>query len=637
MRLRPPAIPLINIDPFISVWSKTDKLNESVVMHWTGADFTTNGYIIIDGKEYQFMGDTEGVLKAVQTKFDFSAMSTFYSFEADGVSFDVTFTSPLLIDDLYYLTRPVSYISVIRTGGCDCKKVSVRIELSEEYCLDKKGEEAVSVEFGATESIKYAKMGSLSQKILNKAGDDHRMNWGYVYLGAADAKATADKKNDMQTICVEKELDTGALFLVGYDDVASIDYFGDHLKSYWNKDGETILEALEKAYNEYDELLPICENLSDRIYLDACKSGGTKYAEMLVLAYRQVLAAHKLAVTKEGEIIYISKECHSNGCAATVDVSYPSIPMFLIYNPELVWGMMRPVYKYASTDVWTYDFAPHDAGRYPLVTGQRYGANFENFDPTETPKFEMQMPVEECGNMLVMEAATAIACGNDVSFAKEHIDVLEMWVKYLLKYGNDPENQLCTDDFAGHLAHNCNLSLKAIMGVASFGIIKKMLGEDAEYDKYIALAKEMALSWIERAKNDDGSFRLAFDRPGTFSMKYNAVWDKLFGTGIFPAGTFRGEIASNFTHTNPYGMPLDNRADYTKSDWLVWTATLAETDEEFEAFVAPLWSAYHHSPTRVPMTDWYFTTTSEKRGFQHRTVQGGLYIKLLHDKGIVKF
>ncbi len=636
MKLRPPAIPLINIDPFISVWSKSEMLNESVTMHWTEKDFTANGFIIVDGKEYQFMGCNDGALKAVQTKFDYSAMSTFYSFEADGVGFDVVFTSPLLIDDLYYLTRPVTYINVIKTYGCDCKKVSVRIELSEEFCLDHKGEEGVSVEFGETESLAFAKMGSISQKVLNKAGDDHRMNWGYIYLGAEKACVKTDK-TEMQFISAEKELSENALFVVGYDDIASIDYFGDHLKSYWNKDGETILEALEKAYNEYDDLFDTCEYFSDSLYLDACKSGGTKYAEMLVLAYRQVLAAHKLAVTKEGEIIYISKECFSNGCAATVDVSYPSIPMFLIYNPELVWGMMRPVYKYAETDVWTYDFAPHDAGRYPLVTGQRYGANFENFDPSETPKFEMQMPVEECGNMLVMEAAAAIACGNDVSFAKQHIETLEMWVKYLIKYGNDPENQLCTDDFAGHLAHNCNLSLKAIMGVASFGIIKKMLGEDAEYDKYIGLAKEMALSWVERAKNEDGSFRLAFDRPGTFSMKYNAVWDKLFGTKIFPAGTFRGEIASNFTHMNPYGMPLDNRSDYTKSDWLVWTATLAETDDEFEAFVEPLWKAYHYSPTRVPMTDWYFTTTSLKRGFQHRTVQGGLYIKLLHDKDIVKF
>ena len=55
---------------------------------------------------------------------------------------------------------------------------------------------------------------------------------------------------------------------------------------------------------------------------------------------RQTLAAHKLVLDENGEVLYVSKECFSNGCAVTVDVSYPSIPLFLIYNPELVKGMI---------------------------------------------------------------------------------------------------------------------------------------------------------------------------------------------------------------------------------------------------------------------------------------------------------
>lgn len=148
----------------------------------------------------------------------------------------------------------------------------------------------------------------------------------------------------------------------------------------------------------------------------------------------------------------------------------------------------------------------------------------------------------------------------------------------------------------------------------------------------------MAASWLDRAAEGDGSFRLAFDQPGTFSMKYNAVWDKLFGTGAVPGG---GHGAGNSPLTparlNPYGMPLDNRADYTKSDWLVWTATLAPDKEQFMAFIHPLWLAYHVSPSRVPMTDWYSTVTSQQIGFQNRTVQGGLFIKLLEQKGLCRF
>ena len=252
--------------------------------------------------------------------------------------------------------------------------------------------------------------------------------------------------------------------------------------------------------------------------------------------------------------------------------------------------------------------------------------------------------------MLVMEAATAIASG-DVSFAASHLPELEQWVRYLLENGRDPDNQLCTDDFAGHFAHNCNLSLKAIMGIAGLGIIYRMLGREDDAEKHLAIARDMAADWAVRAANGDGSYRLAFDRPGTFSMKYNIVWDKLFGTGIMDKNVIASEFASYRRKTNAYGLPLDNRATYTKSDWLVWTATLAEDRDDFEEMVAPLWYAYHKSTSRVPMTDWYWTLTAEQKtyksprfadlptgaaGFQNRTVQGGLFIKLLEYKGIMK-
>ena len=124
--------------------------------------------------------------------------------------------------------------------------------------------------------------------------------------------------------------------------------------------------AIENAYTEYGPLMDKCAAFSDKLYCDAVKAGGVQYAEMLSLAYRQAISAHKCVVDTEGPILFISKECFSNGCAATVDVSYPSIPMFLLYNPELVKGMMRPIYKYAASDEWSkelkFDFVLADLG-----------------------------------------------------------------------------------------------------------------------------------------------------------------------------------------------------------------------------------------------------------------------------------
>ena len=372
---------------------------------------------------------------------------------------------------------------------------------------------------------------------------------------------------------------------------------------------------------------------------DATAAGGEKYAELLILSLRQSVAAHKLVLDTEGEVLYISKECFSNGCAATVDVSYPSTPLFLLYNPELVRGMMRPIYRFASTEAWKYDFAPHDAGRYPLVNGQVYGLK------DGVLLKEKQMPLEECGNMLLMEATAAVATGN-ADFASEHIDILRKWCTYLVENGEDPANQLCTDDFAGHLAHNCNLTLKAIMGIAGMGIIEKLLGNGDEYERLLAVAKKMAESWAKRAANADGSYRLAFDWQNSFSMKYNIAWDKLFGTEIMPKEILSSEFSSYAKHMNNYGLPLDNRADYTKSDWYIWTGVLADSKEDFEKFIEPLWDSYNETASRVPMTDWYMTTTALHRAygsssglrksFRNRTVVGGHFMKLLEYKGTLR-
>lgn len=647
MILRPPSTPLITIDPYFSVWSSTDKLTDSATVHWTGYDNTINAYANIDGTLYRFMGVDPEVPAMKQTKSDFDALSSVYVFSAGGVELTATFTSPLLPGDLEIMTRPVSYLEVI-TRALDGKKHSVRVsvKVSEQICLDIKGQYPVTTEMLYVNSCETAKMGSSVQNVLARDGDDLRIDWGYFYLtGDSESRVSFENKDEMTFACVQSaELKPHESYLVtfAYDDIYSINYFGKHLKSCWNNNGKTIEEAIEEARSDYSYVLSLCKDFSDKMYTDAVRAGGEKYAEILQLAVRQTIGAHKAVVDENGEILFISKECYSNGCAATVDVSYPSIPFFLLYNPELVKGMMRPIYKFARSDAWKFDFAPHDAGRYPAVDGQRYGLK------EGVLLFEKQMPVEECGNMIIMDAAVAVAT-NDVSFADEHLDLLEQWVKYLIDNGEDPGHQLCTDDFAGHLAHNCNLSLKAIMGIASMGIIYKMKGQVREGRKYITMAKSYAKSWIERASNKDGSYKLAFDAEDTFSMKYNIVWDKLFGLDIMPKSVLASEFASYKKRIHPYGMPLDNRKPYTKSDWLVWTATLAERKEDFEEFVAPLWLFFHLSPSRVPMTDWYYTITachsewgklehiSARKSFRNRTVQGGLFIKLLEHSGIMKF
>lgn len=617
MKLRAPATPLITIDPYFSVWSY-DHINQVTPFHWTSKPNTILGTINIDGQDYRFWGLSEDpALEQVGLEID--ALSTTVTFQNEAIRLNAIFTSPLLIEDLYYASRPVSYLC-LRYESLDGKnhQVSARITVSEELVLNEKGQSTVEITPVRIPGGCGIRMGNTEQAVLNRSGDNVRIDWGYFYLSIKRGGSVGSAMlGDLQAVYAETPLSDDALFTFAYDDIHSISYFGDDLNAYWKKNGNTIVSAISEAMQEYDTLKAKCDQFSHRLYAEALEKGNEQYAELVTLAYRQVMAAHKLVVDTQGNNLYISKECFSNGCAATVDVTYPSAPMYLRYNPELLKAMLRPIYRYARSDAWEYDFAPHDVGKYPIVNGQAYFKNAR----------ERQMPIEECGNMLILMAAIC-ETENNTDFAQAQLDLLDTWVKYLIEYGEDPGNQFCTDDFAGHMAHNCNLSIKAIMGIAGYSKILSRLGKIEEAQKMMAMAKTYAESFLRRAANADGSYRLAFDLENSFSLKYNAVWDKLWNTELFPEHFYLGEMQCYRQKALPCGVPLDNRETYTKSDWLHWVSCMGNK-ADFDFITQGLWNAFHTSERRVPMIDWYGAQDGKFMMFQNRTVQGGLFMRYL--------
>lgn len=617
MNMRLPSIPLITVDPYFSVWSK-DCINKNTTVHWTGKSNDIIGVVIVDGKEYRFLGRNYDCDIIEQNSLEYDALSTTVTYGNDEILLKVVFTSPMLVDDLYYASRPVSYMKAsYESLDGNTHDVRINVSVSEELVLNKAGEgrawsENVSIENGTA-----VRMGNGVQNVLWRCGDDLRIDWGYFYLAVDGAAKTGNRADEKYWIFAETQLDNDALFVFAYDDIDSIVYFEKPLKAYWKKDGKTITRVIDEAIAEYDSLYNKCCDFSLTMNNKAIGIGNENYAELLMLAYRQVMAAHKLVVDEDGNNLYISKECFSNGCAATVDVTYPSAPMYLYYNTELLKGMLRPVLRYSRTAEWEFDFAPHDVGCYPVVNGQVYGQN----------ALKYQMPVEECGNMMILISAIC-KVDNDYSFAVDNMDLLEKWNKYLIRYGEDPDYQLCTDDFAGHLSHNCNLSLKAIMGMAGFSDILANTGRKEAADELMVTVRTYAQSFLARAKNADGSYRLAYDRDDTFSLKYNAVWDKIWNIGLFPNEFYEEELKRYKSEAQPYGIPLDSREKYTKSDWMHWVSCFGNKDD-FCFINDLLHKAYSTMRTRVPMTDWFYTDTSEMVGFQHRTVQGGLFLSFL--------
>ncbi|GHE39222.1 glutaminase [Sphingobacterium griseoflavum] len=580
--------------------------------------------------------DKGDVAVAQQTGVQVHATQTFYTFACGGVSLQVTFTSPLLMDNLDLLARPVSYISYKAVAN-DGKQHQVKVhqEVSSDiavYMADQQEVEGRAYEDGG---LSILKVGTVEQPILQKGADDMRIDWGYLYVAAPTGKdvkqylagQTAKGKDAPfrgKSLSLHTEISLGTVaatpvqrFLtIGYDEVVAIQYFKQDLRPWWNRDGGRAFESqLQAAVADYTELMQRCTAFDKELLQQANEAGGAEYAHLCALAYRQSIAAHTLVESPAKEVLWLSKENNSGGFINTVDVTYPSSPLYLLYNPVLLEGMLNGIFHFSESGLYPHPWAAHDLGTYPRANGQTYG------EP---------MPVEESGNMLIMTAAIAQAQGN-AAYAAKHWDVLTKWTDYLVKEGLDPKTQLCTDDFAGHLARNANLSLKAIMGIASYARLADMLGKQDVAGQYRKIAEEMVPKWMKMADAGD-HYALTFDDTNTWSQKYNLVWDKVLDFGLFPKEVATKEIAYYLPRMNRFGLPLDSRKNYTKNDWILWTAVLADDQPTFEKFVDPVYRHALETPSRVPLNDFYDTTNGIRENFKARSVVGGFYMKMLAEK-----
>lgn len=653
MNQRIPSVPLITCDPYFSLWSPYDKLTDGPTCHWTGAPKPMDGAVRLDGKSYRFLGGGDAPALP-QTGLEISPTATRVQFLAGGVELTVTFLTPLLLSDLELMSRPVSYVSFsARALDGDEHALELSLTLDGSLCYD--GQDAPPLAGGVhrREGFDAAWLGQRRQAPLSHSGDGVTADWGYLYLAlstASGAVSCTSEEEPRLTASLSARVSAAPweqAVCVGYDDLSSIQYFGETLRGYWTRDGQTILDVLEDALQQSPFVFQRCARFDESLRTAALELGGEEYALLCALGYRQSIAAHKLVADRQGELLFLSKECFSNGCAATADVSYPSAPLYLLYRPELVEAMLRPIFRFAHCPSWTFDFAPHDAGRYPYVWGQVYGLNKYKVGPKEVfPPFyqfpadpelyrlDRQMPVEECGNVLLLAAAAALAKGTAESF-REELSLLGRWADYLLKFGADPGDQLCTDDFAGHLAHNVNLAAKAILGVEAYSILLGLLDRESEAAEYHEKAADMARVWEARA-DCGGHTALTFGGEDTWSLKYNLVWDLLFGSRLFSKELYERETRWYLQNQNDYGVPLDSRRDYTKSDWILWVAGWAENGEDFKAYLKPLVRYLRETEDRVPFSDWFDTKTARQQGFQNRTVQGGLFLPLLLRRGLEK-
>jgi hypothetical protein len=659
-QFRVPSVPLVSHDPYFSIWSPADRLYDRETVHWTGKNQPLHSMVRIDGITYRIMGSYPGKLEPLKQKsLTVNPTRTVYEFENKQVSLRLLFTTPALADNLDVLSRPVTYITwEMRSADGNEHSVQLYFDCGGEIAVNSPDQNLIWDKPSISE-LKTVRIGNPDQPVLKRKGDDVRIDWGYAYLSVPSIQkpqVVTGERNKLMESFISSGLITEDINLVqprtakdglismatawnpgklssagitcwamiAYDDQFSIRYFNSDLRPWWRKNGMDMNSLLPLAASEYQKLSVACVSFDEELLKDLASVGGLKYAAMTSLVYRQCLAAHKLVADEKGMPLIFPKENFSNGCIATVDVIYPASPFFFLFSTALTKAMLQPVFDYAASPRWKFAFAPHDLGTYPHATGQVYGGGESTEDD--------QMPVEETGNMIIMTAVLAKMEGN-ANYAQTNWPVIEKWSEYLLSKGFDPENQLCTDDFAGHLAHNINLSAKAIIALGCYSTLCDMTGRKDKAAEIRKKTEIMAKEWVNQATEGNHT-KLAFDQPGTWSQKYNLVWDRILGLNLFPKEVIQREIQYYKTKQAEFGLPLDNRERYTKNDWITWTATMADQPEDFRILFEPVYHYAESTPQRVPVSDWYITDNAYMVGFQARSVVGGFYIKMLSDPAV---
>jgi hypothetical protein len=336
------------------------------------------------------------------------------------------------------------------------------------------------------------------------------------------------------------------------------------------------------------------------------------------LSARQAFGALQLCGTQNKSYLFL-KEISSNGDAQTVDVLFPAHPILLYTNPDLLKLALDPIYENSESGKWPQLYAMHDLGTFPNATGHPDG------------KGEAQ-PLEECGDMLIMTLAYAQRA-DDVDYLKSHYKILKQWTSFLVEEALIPASQISTDDFAGPLENQTNLAIKGIIAIGAMAEIANLSGNIADAKNYSSIAKDYVEQWttLGLAKGADPPHTtLNYGNTSSHGLLYNLYADRSLNLNLVPQSIYDMQSAFYPTVSHKYGVPLDTRHTYTKSDWEMFTAAVASTSTQ-KMFISKLAAWITDTQTNHAFTDLYETTTGDFPGgisFGARPVVGGHFALL---------
>jgi hypothetical protein len=402
----------------------------------------------------------------------------------------------------------------------------------------------------------------------------------------------------------------------------------------WTQYFDSAAEMVTFHYNDYANVSATASAFSKKLAEEATALVSSTYADIVALSARQTLGGTYFSGTPADPILNL-KEISSDGNFQTVDVIFPAFPFFLYLNPSWVSYLLEPLLENQMAGLYPNRYSMHDLGsHFPNATGHPDGT-------------DEAMPLEECGNMLIMALAYAQSLNSTLgaSAAEDWINkggryaLWKQWTEFLIDEALIPANQLSTDDFAGQLENQTNLALKGIIGIRAMSQLSEFMGYETDAKNYTDIAAKYLPQWKDLAISRDGTHtKLAYHWQGSWGSLYNAYADALLCFHISESPLVPHDIYTiqsdwyELVHQR-YGLPLDSRHLYTKSDWQLWVAAIS-SEETRNTIVQGLGSWVNETTTDRPFTDLYDSNSGAWPGinFMARPVVGGHFSVLALEK-----
>ena len=439
-----------------------------------------------------------------------------------------------------------------------------------------------------------------SSKLSHSSGEEEDVHSQFVKAGKLagsdspwSSKGIVALAHDLGTVTGEHSVN----FAVGYVREKAISYLERAYTGYYRGWYTRTSEALSHFLDDYTDALVESRDVDATMVTRAKAAAGQKYADIVTLSARQAFGGIDVTIPEDtkdtNDVLAFVKELSSNGNLNTVDVIMPAFPIYYVLDPDYIRLLLEPIMRYLEAGRWREPFMIHDMGsHYPNATGHD--------DQKAEP-----MPIEECGNLMVLGLAYVHATG-DTDWIARYRDVIRPYADYLIDNSIDIAEQLSSNDAAGPLANETNLAIKAAVGLKAFG---KLTG----LTEYSDIGDQHAILFFSHGLGTDAEkthFVLQYpDVPSSWKTPYNLYPDVLFDLHTFPEAAYEMDDAFFQSVRGEYGVALDNRQDWAKSDWNMWlAATFGKSTRD--QFVDDLWTYTTNGKHNWPFSDRYVSTSA---------------------------